>query len=187
MQEYSVFKNVNDRPANLYLYTKINYREYVLESFIFCTILISFTFLAKYIGHLVEWGKGQPRGLLLYTTASISKRKQKSFQSSIYIIEKKRTSTERFIYYRKYILLITKPFQYRCTQLQYISAVISQAPSNKDTNNPFDPDFGCHTRDHKKQRMFLFNVNQCRILSKNPDPSPYYMSKKSSLKDFLDL
>ena len=37
--------------------------------------------------------------------------------------------TERFIHYRKYILQITQPSQYRCTQLQYMFAVISEAPS----------------------------------------------------------
>ena len=37
--------------------------------------------------------------------------------------------TERFIYYRKFILHITQPSQYRCTQLQYSFAVISEAPS----------------------------------------------------------
>ena len=34
-----------------------------------------------------------------------------------------------FIYYRKYILHIPQPSQYRCTQLQYWFAVISEAPS----------------------------------------------------------
>ena len=34
------------------------------------------------------------------------------------------------IYYRKYILQITQPFQYRYTQLQYRFAVISKAPSS---------------------------------------------------------
>ena len=38
--------------------------------------------------------------------------------------------TERFMYYRKYILRNTHPSQYRCTQLQYIFAVISEEPSN---------------------------------------------------------
>ena len=33
------------------------------------------------------------------------------------------------IYYRKFILQITQPSQYRCTQLQYRCAVISEAPS----------------------------------------------------------
>ena len=37
--------------------------------------------------------------------------------------------TERFISYRKYILQITQPSQYRCTQLQYRFAVITEAPS----------------------------------------------------------
>ena len=37
--------------------------------------------------------------------------------------------TERFISYRKNILQITQPSLYRCTQLQYIFAVISEAPS----------------------------------------------------------
>ena len=37
--------------------------------------------------------------------------------------------TERFMYYRKYILQITQPSQYRCTQLQYRFAVIFEAPS----------------------------------------------------------
>jgi len=36
---------------------------------------------------------------------------------------------ERFISYRKYKLQITQPSQYRCTQLQYRFAVISDAPS----------------------------------------------------------
>ena len=39
------------------------------------------------------------------------------------------TSTERFISYRKYILQITQPSQYRCAQLQYRFAVISEALS----------------------------------------------------------
>ena len=34
-----------------------------------------------------------------------------------------------FISYRKYILQITQPYQYRCTQLQYRFALISEAPS----------------------------------------------------------
>jgi len=34
-----------------------------------------------------------------------------------------------YIQYRNYILQITQPFQYRCTQLQYRFAVISEAPS----------------------------------------------------------
>ena len=38
-------------------------------------------------------------------------------------------ATERFIYYRKYIQQITQPSPYRCTQLQYRFAVISEAPS----------------------------------------------------------
>ena len=37
--------------------------------------------------------------------------------------------TDRFTYYRKYILQITQPSQYICTQLQYRFAVISEAPS----------------------------------------------------------
>ena len=37
--------------------------------------------------------------------------------------------SERFISYRKYILQITQPSQYRCMQLKYIFAVISKAPS----------------------------------------------------------
>ena len=37
--------------------------------------------------------------------------------------------TERFIYYRKYILQITQPSQYRCTELHYGFAVISETPS----------------------------------------------------------
>ena len=37
--------------------------------------------------------------------------------------------TERFISYRKYTLQISQPSQYRCTQLQYRFAVISEAPS----------------------------------------------------------
>ena len=37
--------------------------------------------------------------------------------------------SECFIYYRKSILQITQPSQYRCTQLQYKFAVISEAPS----------------------------------------------------------
>ena len=36
---------------------------------------------------------------------------------------------ERFINYRRYILGITQPSQYRCTQLQYRFAVISDSPS----------------------------------------------------------
>ena len=39
---------------------------------------------------------------------------------------------ECFIYYRKYILQITQPSQYRCKQLQYRFAVISKAPSSWD-------------------------------------------------------
>ena len=38
-------------------------------------------------------------------------------------------STEGFISYRKYILQITQPSQYRCTQLQYRFAEISETPS----------------------------------------------------------
>ena len=34
-----------------------------------------------------------------------------------------------FISYCKYILQITQPYQYRCTQLQYRFALISEAPS----------------------------------------------------------
>ena len=37
--------------------------------------------------------------------------------------------TDGFTYYRKYILQITQPSQYRSTQLQYRFAVISDAPS----------------------------------------------------------
>ena len=37
--------------------------------------------------------------------------------------------TECIIYYRKYIPQISQPSQYRCTQLQYTFAVISEAPS----------------------------------------------------------
>ena len=37
--------------------------------------------------------------------------------------------TRRSLYYRKYILQITQPSQYRYTQLQYTFAVISEAPS----------------------------------------------------------
>ena len=40
--------------------------------------------------------------------------------------------SECFIHYRKYILQITQPSQYRCTQLQYRFAVISEAPSMYD-------------------------------------------------------
>ena len=39
--------------------------------------------------------------------------------------------TERSMYYRKYMLQITQPSQYRYTQLQYIFAAISEAPSMK--------------------------------------------------------
>ena len=42
---------------------------------------------------------------------------------------RKNHSTERFISYRKYILQITQPSRYRCTQLQYRFAGISEAPS----------------------------------------------------------
>ena len=38
-------------------------------------------------------------------------------------------SSKRSIHYRKYILQITQPSQYRYTQLQYRFAVISEAPS----------------------------------------------------------
>ena len=38
-------------------------------------------------------------------------------------------STKRSIYYRKYMLQIMQPSQYRYTQLQYRFAVISEAPS----------------------------------------------------------
>ena len=51
-------------------------------------------------------------------------------------------TTRRSIYYRKYILEITQPSQYRYTQLQYRFAVISEAPqynghmtNNNTTNN----------------------------------------------------
>ena len=37
--------------------------------------------------------------------------------------------TKCFIYYRKSLLQITQPSQYRCTSIQYIFAVISEAPS----------------------------------------------------------
>ena len=37
-------------------------------------------------------------------------------------------------WYRKYVLQITQPFQYRCTQLQYRFAVISDSPSTYDIN-----------------------------------------------------
>ena len=37
--------------------------------------------------------------------------------------------TERFKSYRKYILQITQPSPYKCTQLPYRFAVISEAPS----------------------------------------------------------
>ena len=40
----------------------------------------------------------------------------------------KEMSTERFIYYRKYILQIAQSSKYRYAQLQYIFAVISEAP-----------------------------------------------------------
>ena len=43
--------------------------------------------------------------------------------------------TFRFIYYRKSILQLTQPSQYRCTKLQYIFAVISEAPSIWKYNN----------------------------------------------------
>ena len=42
----------------------------------------------------------------------------------------KRSPTERSIYYRKHILQITQPSEYRYTQLQYRFAVISEAPSS---------------------------------------------------------
>ena len=44
-------------------------------------------------------------------------------------LEQSKIHTERFISYRKYILQITQPSQYRCTQLQYRFTVISEAPS----------------------------------------------------------
>ena len=37
--------------------------------------------------------------------------------------------TECFIYYRRHILKITQPSQYRCTKLQIRFAVTSEAPS----------------------------------------------------------
>ena len=40
-----------------------------------------------------------------------------------------RYPTERTIYYRKYILQITQPSQYRYTELQYRFVVISEALS----------------------------------------------------------
>ena len=43
------------------------------------------------------------------------------------------TGTECFIYYRKYMLKITQPSQYRRTQLQYRFAVMSEAPSMRWT------------------------------------------------------
>ena len=42
--------------------------------------------------------------------------------------------TECFIYYRKYVLKITQPSQYRCMQLQYRFAVTSEAPSKYELN-----------------------------------------------------
>ena len=42
--------------------------------------------------------------------------------------------TKCFIYYCNSILQITQPFQYRCTQLQYRFAVISDSPSTYDIN-----------------------------------------------------
>ena len=42
-------------------------------------------------------------------------------------------STECFIYYRKSILQITQPSQYRCMQLQYRFAVMSEATSTCST------------------------------------------------------
>ena len=48
----------------------------------------------------------------------------------MHILEWKQVcTTRRSIYYRKYILEITQPSQYRYTQLQYRFAVISEAPS----------------------------------------------------------
>ena len=46
-----------------------------------------------------------------------------------HIVLNKMGHTERFISYRKYILKITQPSKYRCTQLQYRFARISEAPS----------------------------------------------------------
>ena len=53
----------------------------------------------------------------------------KNFQVLFFMTEFIHRHTQCFIYYRKYILKITQPSQYRCTQLQYRFAVISEAPS----------------------------------------------------------
>ena len=43
--------------------------------------------------------------------------------------------------YREYILQITQPSQYRCTQLQYRFAVISEAPSMSRHDEVGNPGF----------------------------------------------
>ena len=53
--------------------------------------------------------------------------------SKVYPLNGQVKDTDCFIYYRKHILQITQPSRCRCTQLQYIFAVIVEAPSTYES------------------------------------------------------
>ena len=63
--------------------------------------------------------------------------------------------TRRSIYYRKYILQITQPSQYRYSQSQYRFAVISAAPSIKSNHIRVD--------DFYREKVKLHPVNDLDV------------------------
>ena len=79
------------------------------------------------------------------------------------------TDTTCFIYYRKYILQITQPSKYRCTQLQYRFAVISEAPSIWFFISGIRPDIKVDTRPADKFSIRNKNVIRSNSVTILPD------------------